>query len=920
MNINLKSKFLILLFCLNVTLVVSQKESANWYFGEFAGLSFNTNNPLPLLDGKLITSEGCATISDPNGNLLFYTDGVTVWDRRHEVMPNGQGLLGHSSSTESALIIPKPGSKSRFYIFTIDQPSYYLKDNPIINGVNYSEVDLALNNGFGAIVDGVKNIHLVTYDSNDFLENKYKSTEKITAVTHSDGSSIWVITYFMDRFYSFKVDANGVNVSPIISTVQQLVKPVLNDDGANISAIGYLKVSPNGKKIAIAHSSTTVGSPRTGRKKSGKVLVYNFNNSNGFVANELEIFSGGYPYGIEFSPNSKLLYVTNNIFDESDTFVSGDLYQYNLAGSNIVGSRQPIFSSQNIAGALQLAINGKIYRAGYRSGSVGLDLSVIKNPNEFGTLCEYLENTVNLGGRASKLGLPPFVQSIFLYTFAYEFTCLGDQTHFYITSEEPYDSVVWDFGDGQTSTDEDAYHSYNSPGVYAVSLTMTLNGIPRDPMIKQLIISEPPDVFSGIFDLIQCDSFDNNPNDGIATYNLQQAIAPISLYTTEAIQVYYYHSMVDATNDVLNINAIPNIYTSQAQDELLYAKVYKANTDCYNIATIRLKTIQPVNIGIQELSACDYDNDNIAEFDLESEGNRIALMLNLPSNVSITFHEKESDAAIGVKALPDIYNSSSRDLYIRAESDNACYGGGILNLKVKYFPQLDDQIVSVCQDDFPISISSGIESSLINDFKYNWNTNPNQSTYEISVNQPGVYEVRVYDENIDCEDVVVVDVKQNEIPDNWEIIIDGHSIKVVINYEEDYLFALDDENGVYQESNMFSNIIEGEHKVFIKDINSCEIVSRSFYIFGFPKYFTPNNDGVNDTWNVYGLNPEQFISEILFIEIYDRYGKLLKSFNPLTSAGWNGTFNGLLVTPDDYWYLMKLPNGEVYKGHFALKI
>lgn len=918
MNINLKSKFLILLFCLNVTLVVSQKESANWYFGEFAGLSFNTNNPLPLLDGKLITSEGCATISDPNGNLLFYTDGVTVWDRRHEVMPNGQGLLGHSSSTESALIIPKPGSKSRFYIFTIDQPSYYLKDNPIINGVNYSEVDLALNNGFGAIVDGVKNIHLVTYDSNDFLENKYKSTEKITAVTHSDGSSIWVITYFMDRFYSFKVDANGVNVSPIISTVQQLVKPVLNDDGANISAIGYLKVSPNGKKIAIAHSSTTVGSPRTGRKKSGKVLVYNFNNSNGFVASELEIFSGGYPYGIEFSPNSKLLYVTNNIFDESDTFVNGDLYQYNLAGSNIVGSRQTISSSQNIAGALQLAINGKIYRAGYRSGSVGLDLSVIKNPNEIGTLCEYLENTVNLGGRASKLGLPPFVQSIFLYTFAYEFTCLGDQTHFYITSEEPYDSVVWDFGDGQTSTDEDAYHSYNSPGVYAVSLTMTLNGIPRDPMIKQLIISEPPDVFSGIFDLIQCDSFDNNPNDGIATYNLQQAIAPISLYTTEAIQVYYYHSMVDATNDVLNINAIPNIYTSQAQDELLYAKVYKANTDCYNIATIRLKTIQPVNIGIQELSACDYDNDNIAEFDLESEGNRIALMLNLPSNVSITFHEKESDAAIGVKALPDIYNSSSRDLYIRAESDNACYGGGILNLKVKYFPQLDDQIVSVCQDDFPISISSGIDSSLMSDFKYNWNTN--EITNEISVNQPGVYEVRVYDENIDCEDVVVVDVKQNEIPDNWEIIIDGHSIKVVLNSEEDYLFALDDENGVYQESNMFLNIIEGEHKVFIKDINSCEIVSRSFYIFGFPKYFTPNNDGVNDTWNVYGLNPEQFISEILFIEIYDRYGKLLKSFNPLTSAGWNGTFNGLLVTPDDYWYLMKLPNGEVYKGHFALKI
>ena len=211
------------IFCLNISLVFSQKESANWYFGEFAGLNFNSGNPVPLLDGKLDTREGCATISDPNGNLLFYTDGVTVWDRVHKVMPNGQMLLGHGSSTESALIIPKPGSKSRFYIFTIDQPSYYLKDIAVINGVNYSEVDLALNGGYGDIVDGVKNKHLVTYNPNDATENKYKSSEKITAVTHSDGSSIWVITNFMDRFYSFLVDVNGVKTNPVVSTVQQLV-------------------------------------------------------------------------------------------------------------------------------------------------------------------------------------------------------------------------------------------------------------------------------------------------------------------------------------------------------------------------------------------------------------------------------------------------------------------------------------------------------------------------------------------------------------------------------------------------------------------------------------------------------------------------------------------------------------------------
>lgn len=915
----MKTYSLILFFLLQASLVFSQKESANWYFGENAGVSFNTGSPVPLLNGKLVTSEGCATISDPNGNLLFYTDGVSVWDRRHEVMPNGEGLLGHSSSTESALIIPKPGSKSRFYIFTIDQPSFFLKDRPEINGVNYSEVDLALNNGYGDIVDSVKNIHLITYNTNDFLENKYKSTEKITAVTHSDGSSIWVTTYFMDRFYSFLVDINGVNSNPIISTVQQSVRPIFNDDGANISAIGYLKISPNGKKIAIAHSSTTVGSPRTGRKKSGKVLLYDYNNSNGTVTNQQEILSGAYPYGIEFSPNSKLLYVTNNVFNASDMFVESNLFQYNLENSNVASSRITISTTQNIAGALQLAIDGKIYRAGYRVGlGSGLDLSVINFPNNSGNSTSYSENSISLGGKKAKLGLPPFVQSIFLYTFDYEFTCLGDQTHFFITSEEPYDAVIWDFGDNQTSNLEEPTHIYNVPGVYTVSLTMSLSGVEYDPLVKQIIISEPPPVVSGIYDLIQCDSFDGNSNDGIANFNLQQANAPISLNTTDAIQVYYYHSVLDAENDTLNINAISSVYRNQAQNELLYAKVLKANTDCYNLATIQLITTQSVDIGIQEVSTCDFDGDSMAEFDLESEKVNIATLLNLPSNVSLSFYENEADAAIGNNPLPAIYLSNNKTLFIRAESDNACYGNGVLNLKVKTFPQLFNQEIHVCEADFPISINSGISASQLNDYKYAWNTS--ETTNEILVDHAGLYEVTVYDDLLNCETLVSVNVKQNEIPDIEDILIDGHSMQVIINSDEVFLFTLDDVNGIYQESNIFYNINEGLHEVYVKDSLSCEVQSRSFYIFGFPKYFTPNNDGFHDTWNVYGLDPTEFESETLSIHIYDRYGKLLKSFNPLQSSGWNGTFNGQLLTSDDYWYYLKLPNGEVYRGHFTLKI
>ncbi|WOD42220.1 T9SS type B sorting domain-containing protein [Hwangdonia lutea] len=914
----MKTKILLLIFTLSVSLAFSQKQSANWYFGEYAGLNFNTPTPTPLTDGQLITKEGCATISDPNGNLLFYTDGVTIWDRRHQIMPNGEGLLGHSSSTESALIVPKPGSTSKYYVFTIDKPSYYLTEAEPIDGVNYSEIDLSLNSGFGDVVPGNKNNHLVTYDTNDAVQNEYKSSEKITAVSHSDGSSIWVITQFMNKFYAFLIDIYGVNETPIVSTVPQMIRPIFNDDGANITAIGYLKVSPDGKKIAIAHSSTNAGSPRTGRKKSGKVLLYDFNNTTGAVTNQLEILSGAYPYGVEFSPNSELLYITDNFFDENDLFDHSHLYQYNLESSNIVNSRETIRSSQNVAGALQLAINGKIYRAGFKTLGVGLDISVINQPNNIGTSCDYSENTVNLGGKASQLGLPPFVQSIFLYTFDYEDVCLGDQTHFFITSEEPYDSVLWDFGDGQTSILDEPLHTYQQAGVYTVSLTMYLNGVEQGPFLKQVIISQPPDVLQTTFDLVQCDSADNNPNDGIAPFNLQLANAPLSLFTQDAIQVYYYHTMADAINDTDNSKAINEIYTNQSNGEIVYAKVLKANTDCYSMATVRLNTTQALDIGTHQLGACDPDEDNLADFDLESESIRIATALNLPTNVDISFYEDKNDAAIGVNPLPNIYTSTNNTLYIRAESSNECYGTGVLNLEVKSFPQLEDQVVNVCLTDFPITINTGLHASEVSNYNYDWSTNDNVN--EITVLQAGVYTVNVIDPLFNCEDTMSITVNQNEIPEIRDLIINDRDLTILLNNAaNDFVYAIDDEFGVYQESNSFLNLPYGKHTLYIMDALNCERISKDFYILGFPKYFTPNNDSDNDTWNVAGLDPALFETQLITIEIFNRYGKLLKTFNPNQSDGWNGTFNGNLLTDDDYWYCLKLPSGEEYKGHFALK-
>ncbi|MCB0434272.1 MAG: PKD domain-containing protein, partial [Mangrovimonas sp.] len=553
-------------------------------------------------------------------------------------------------------------------------------------------------------------------------------------VTHSDGYSVWVITQFINKFFAFSVDENGVNPTPTISTVPQAIYPRIDEQGSNITAIGYLKVSPNGKKLAIAHSSVDLGGPRSGQKKSGKVLLYDFNNTNGIVSNQSTLVTGEYPYGVEFSPNSKLLYITSSIFDTEDDFVNSYLYQFNVEASDVANSKTIVNSSQTVAGALQLAIDGKIYRAGYPAFGSASSLSVINSPNTIGTACGYSPYNVSLNGNEVFLGLPPFITSIFRYSFNYEFTCLGDNTHFYVTSEDPYDNLTWDFGDGTTSTIEDAYHTYSSPGIYSVSLTLSLNGVDYDPIIKPVIISAPPDVLQTTYDLVNCDSFDNNPNDGISTFNLENAVGPISLNTTDRIDVFYYHTFQEAINDVDNENSLDYIYTNQIQDEILYAKVTKANTICYSIATVRLITSQSFEFGNFELTSCTLENSNQGEFNLNIARQNIITSLNLPTNVTIDFFESQQDAAIGVNPLENIYLSTIRTLFIRVEDNNACYGGGTLQLELVSFPVLEDQTITACQSDFPITIDSGLDVNIISDYNYLWNTN--QTLEQIQIFQP----------------------------------------------------------------------------------------------------------------------------------------------------------------------------------------
>ena len=441
------TKKIILLIPLLFSLIsYGQKEGNIWYFGGRAGLDFNNCNsaPIALTDGALLSAEGCSSMADSMGNLLFYTNGVAVWNRNHVQMPNGSGLMSNANSTQGALIVKKPGSNTIYYIFTTPEEV----SSHGHTGFRYSVVDMTLDGGLGDVVFLSKNTLL-----------HHPVPEKVTSVRHANGCDIWVISHLFgtNNFLAYLVTSLGVTHTPVVSSAGSIHAPNPPGPGGQIlnkNAIGQLKVSLDGSKLAVAIF------------RDGIMELFDFNNLTGVVYNPVTFSSLNGAYGVEFSPDVTKLY---------GSCTSGQIYQWDLmAGSSIaiINSRMLISSFPKAAGSLQLGPDEKIYVA--RNGSNYLD--AINNPNLTGLACNYVENSVSLNGKRCVLGLPNIMQSHFYFQFTFEQNCFGDPTSFFITTAGILDSVSWDFGDPasgalNTSTDLNPVHLFSAPGTYQVKLT-----------------------------------------------------------------------------------------------------------------------------------------------------------------------------------------------------------------------------------------------------------------------------------------------------------------------------------------------------------------------------------------------------------------------------------------------------------------
>jgi gliding motility-associated-like protein len=422
----------------------------------------------------------------------------------------------------------------------------------------------------------------------------------------------------------------------------------------------------------------------------------------------------------------------------------------------------------------------------------------------------------------------------------------------------------------------------------------------------------------------------STPN--ITTFNLEEANELITTITPD-ITVTYHSLQTDAIN---GDNAIINFnnYENSVINEILYTRVTHNISGCSETGSLRLSVSNVPASTFKAEPICDEQDspDGINLLLLEPYTGEIIKNLGLPrTNTRIKFFATIEDALLEKDEISEFTNTIpySQSIYYRVETinNNACYSINNLELSINKLPDLEaDETRYYCLNTYPekISIGAGILDGSVTDYSYLWSTG--ETTPKISINSTGVYLVTVT--NLDgCSKTRTITVEPSNIatfqnpPFKVKDTSANNSITVFATGQGTYQYSLIDLKGntiqPYQDSNVFENVSPGIYTVSARDIkNNCGSRSEKVSIIGFPKFFTPNNDGVNDTWQVMGVS--EMFQPNTKIQIYDRFGKLIKQLDPI-GEGWNGLFNGQKLPTDDYWFSIQLQDGRIFKSHFTLK-
>ena len=377
--------------------VLGQKQANHWFFGDSVAMEFRQGGVVVTSQSSMYAPEGCATASDGDGNLLFYSNGSAVWNRHHEVMAGGGSLTGEADVTQSVLCIPKPGCQFRYWYLFVNSPYDHRK-------ISYVVIDMEMADGLGAVVETA-----------DLMNGP---SERMTAVNHCNGRDVWLIAHrqYDNQFYAFLVRPEGIVSQPVVSGVGLPY---------DMNGSGYMKVAPSGRYLAMG-------------MRSGDVVLalMHFNNQTGSVTDPLLISAGGlsYCYGLAFSHDSRRLYA--GFGGEQYRIMQFDLDMEPWAEVPSTAYRVSLGNNYGF----QEAPDGRIYVAQVNGSWLGC----ILRPGELGARCDYVPNHLYVGDTKCRMGLPSFNQSLFFRpSLEMSFVCEENLLMLRLPMNVLRDSIVW---------------------------------------------------------------------------------------------------------------------------------------------------------------------------------------------------------------------------------------------------------------------------------------------------------------------------------------------------------------------------------------------------------------------------------------------------------------------------------------------
>jgi gliding motility-associated-like protein len=482
--------------------------------------------------------------------------------------------------------------------------------------------------------------------------------------------------------------------------------------------------------------------------------------------------------------------------------------------------------------------------------------------------------------------------------------CDGTSLPLDATVPVPSASYRWLRNGGQVATTPT--YTITTPGDYEVEILLAPGCIGGD----KIKVEYNPAVPAGTYTLLQCD--DNN--DGRTLYDLDRA-GELAANGDNSLIPSYYLSAADAN---VPDNPLPSNtpFANTVPNQNIYVRLQNPS-GCFGVAMVTLSTSNNTIGNPQPLEECDVvgPEDGFTGFDLTQRNADI--LSGLPAGLQLQYYTSYNDALAEANAIanPAAFTNTTANtqtVYARIYNASDCYGITELQLNVFMFGgMLQDETAILCAGVPSITLTapSGY-------FNYQWDTTPPTPGQSLTVTTPGTYTVSLENAN-GCVGTKTYNVSASGAATSAAVEInefagDNNSITVLQQGIGSYEYSLDGIN--YQPSNFFNALGTGEYTIFIRDINGCgPPYKTTAYILDYPKFFTPNDDGVNDFWRIPLMNFQPKID----VKIFDRFGKLITGFRG-NSLGWDGKLNGNPLPATDYWFVIQMPNGRIIKGHFAL--